>query len=552
MVQDQMIKFNVKIAAITDHFGSISLKHECNLVKLEFAYWKDILVKQKPDILLAESIWGNVYKQLMNHAEKRTAGVENIYDWCKKQGIPTVFWCKEDPISFLTFVKVAKNFDYIFTTDLNSIPKYKEICGHDNVYVLPHAAQLKVHNPINKDQEKWNHVGFAGTWYAHCRPERQNDMRLLFNPSIKYGLDIYDRNLNLRTQSYRFPKEYKPYLKRPVPYEKTGEVYKKYNIFLNVNTVRESPTMHSMRVFEVLACGINLLSGYSKSMDEMVSEIVKICRTEKDTEKYLNMLLHNSDLRDRLSLLGQRTVFNQHTYTHRIATILEKTGFSDRLKPTPGVSIIAYLDSPDQFAQILDNYQRQNYAKKELLIIINYADKNLKEKLSKSILTSDVKIIQTNKNFKDMVNDLPSLISYDYLSVFYCKNYYASEFITDLMNSFKYSEALIAGKCTHYVYFEDKNLLELRNPKMEYRYVNTLSPEAFICHKQVLDQIVLTEKDEELKTNFLSNWLKAGIRIYSGDRFNFVSVKKDSTKKLSVNIDHIVDFGEDYQKFITV
>ena len=76
--------------------------------------------------------------------------VIEILNWAKDMKCPTIFWNKEDPVHFKSFLNVAKLFDYVFTTDIDCIQRYKNALDHDRVYLLPFAVQPKLHNPIEE------------------------------------------------------------------------------------------------------------------------------------------------------------------------------------------------------------------------------------------------------------------------------------------------------------------------------------------------------------------------------------------------------------------
>ena len=52
-----------------------------------------------------------------------------MLNYCRSRGIPTVFWNKEDPPHFDDFIGAAKEFDFVFTTDADCVPMYREALG---------------------------------------------------------------------------------------------------------------------------------------------------------------------------------------------------------------------------------------------------------------------------------------------------------------------------------------------------------------------------------------------------------------------------------------
>ncbi len=519
-----------KVASILDEFDYECLKYECDLIQLSIYSYKEIIMNEKPHFLLVGSAWEGKNGEWTGRIIYKNNLLRDLVALCKKMKIPTVFWSKEDPVNFKYFIEAAKLFDYIFTADSDSIKKYNSFCKHNNIFVLPHAAQIKIHNPIDKDREKIGKVAFAGSWYGGVYPDRKKDMEIILNSALKYNLHIYDRNHNKKVNAhFRFPHKYRVYIKGGLPYKEMIEMYKKYDVFLNVNIVKNSPTMHSMRVFELLACGINLISTYSKSIEKNLSKIIKICKNKEEAEKYLNILIHNKEYRDRLSLLGQREVFNKHTYHHRFETILENLKLNTKKKDLAGVSIVTYIQFINELENVIDNYKRQNYEKKELIIVLYNKEINLKEGMEKSKGYDNVMIFQMDekKSIGECVNFATGKAKHNYIAMFHSSCYYGPSFISDLMNGFKYTNAGVIGKCTHYIYEENRKMLDIRFPDMENRYVNHVAASSYIFRKEILDEIKFSYTENEIDNAFIKKCIENNIKIYSADRFNFVSIKQD-------------------------
>lgn len=509
---------NLKIACIVDNFSYECLKYESDIILINTWDYEKVIQSQNPDLLLVESAWEGNNGQWTGMIIKNHYLIKKLTNLCKKIGIPTVFWSKEDPINFKYFIKAAALFDYIFTTDSDSIQNYKIKCKNDKVFTLPHAAQIKIHNPIDKDKEKIGRVAFAGAWYGNTFPQRSEDMNIILKAAFEYKIDIYDRNYNKSCNSqFRYPKEYLPYVKPGLRYNEMIKAYKKYDVLLNVNTVRDSPTMNSMRVFEILACGVNLVSTYSKSLKIMLEDIVHIVNNESETKKCLDVLLNNKDYRDKLSIKGQREVFNNHTYTHRVRTILDKVNIGYDKYYNVGVSIIGYIDCIDNLNKVIDNYLRQGYNEKELIVVYDNIDFYKKADLNKFRLYTDIKFIY--------INDFDvNCISYNYISKFYYLNYYAKDFIGDLMNAFDYTNADIVGKKTYYMHLED-NKISVINNNMENRYTDILYSDCSIIKKDIFNKLLFKDIVNFCKKQNYRIYDNK-IKMYSTDRFNFLKLSK--------------------------
>ncbi|MGL4740597.1 MAG: hypothetical protein ACRC41_07305, partial [Sarcina sp.] len=161
----------IVVACILDEFSYNCFKDEGEFIYLTPQNWESEIANLKIDFLFVESVWTGLrdewkfkfinMHELTSFKKANENYLNNILSWFKKNNIPTVFWNKEDPIHYDEFIYVAKKFDYVFTTDENIIPKYIEDCKHNRVFTLQFAANLKIHNPINKGKERLGEFAFA-------------------------------------------------------------------------------------------------------------------------------------------------------------------------------------------------------------------------------------------------------------------------------------------------------------------------------------------------------------------------------------------------------
>lgn len=529
---------NITVACILDNFSYDCLKFEGSFHQLGVSNWKTIIKNINPDILFVESTWQGYNQEWINKIPNMEMSEDKtlieITDYCKNNNIPTAFWAKEDPNDFYVFIEAAKHFEYVFTPDVNCIEKHKKILGHDNVYFLPLAAQPKLHNPIDRDKEKIGKVAFAGSWYKKFE-NRKKHMNNLLKPAKKYGLVIYNRFSYLYDDQFAFPNEYKPYIRKGLNYRDIVKEYKKYDVFLNVNSDDTSPTAFSRRIFELLACGIPTISSYNPGIINYFKDIVMISKSEEDTEKHLGKLLKDKEYRDRLSLLGQRKVFNDHTYEQVFKKVLNTVGLTKDEKEDKGVSIISHVNSHYLLDNILNNYSSQKYPKKELILIIN--NKNLELISQHNMLKGhdDIKIliIPENLTIGKCLNLGVEKSKYDYISIFDSESFYGPNYLIDMINTFKYTEAHIAGKQTIYAYTKYNENLVLVNPNYEYRFTDNISDSTLTFRKNIFQKIKFKDNSQSYINLFLRDSLEEGFKIYSSDRFNHMLIKDYNGEKLS-------------------
>lgn len=539
------------IAGILDEFSYNVFKHECNFIYLNPLNYRRIIASTKIHFLFIESFWNGMDEQWENlqkqTGESKIGIIKRIIKCCKKRNIPTVFWNKEDPIYFDRFKDMVKLFDFIFTTDANCINAYTRLLGHNKVYVLPFAAQPIIHNPIDRNAERIGPVAFAGSWQADSPADRKKDMDTILKSAFKYDLSIYDRNYHRALECLRYPLDYEPYIKGGLPYSEVLKVYKKYDIFLNVNSVQNSPTMFSRRIFELLASGTNIISGYAIGIEKLFPDIIPLCRTAADTDYYINMMLADRDYRDKLSVLGQREVFKNHTCKHRLAYILDSIGASYIREEQSGVTIIIWGDNLEDLQRGINNAYLQSYSHKEIIFITRNIDK-----IESTINGINIKMILSDQcdTLEECINNAINNSSYEFITFFHPQGYYAVNFLADLMNAFLYSEADIIGKNTYYMFEKDTEKLFVMHPNNEYKFSDYINPYAMILKKPVINKVKFMIKDD--REFIIEMQIESNVKMYSTDRFNYV-LEKQSMPPIEFQ-DQIeeVGFFQQYQTIITV
>jgi spore maturation protein CgeB len=540
---------DIKVACILDTFSYECFRYECILEQLKLETWKRQIQKLKPHFLFVESALGGIDNSWRNKLIKK-AYVSNqelleLIDYCKKNKIITVFWNKEDPIHYPHFISSAKLFDYIFTTDENCIEKYIRDCRHKQVYPLPFAAQPVIHNPVNSSYPDKENVAFAGTWYGTKHEERQADMHLVLQPAKEFGLHIFNRMYGADGNYYRFPMLYHSHIIGKLNYNDMLKAYKLYKVFLNVNSVKNSRTMFSRRVFEILASGTNLVTTYSAGIAEMFGDVVAFTASMEETRHNLAFLLRNSEESKRLSLLGIREVHAQHLYKHRFNTVLEKIGLNPSENNKFGVSVISCLKDERDVIRLIETFQSQAFKAKELVII-------LKQKASQwdAAYCHDpnpsILLIPEDKTKGDFLTFALKKTKYDYLTFFDPDNYYGPNFLTDIMNAFSYTDADVIGKDCYYAYCEDTKSLALKNTKQENRFVTFIRSEAMIMKRSIFQKVSLCEGELD---DFLRECVEKGFKIYSADKYNFIKkVRKHSRE----NGNKFIAYTDEQINYVTV
>lgn len=288
----------------------------------------------------------------------------------RKRNVPTIFWNKEDPVHFDAFLEAARRCDVILTTSAESLARYRSQTSA-RTEVMQFAAEDSLHNPQGSSQRNGK-VCFAGSYYAEGFESRQGGQAMLLDAAKDVGLDIYDRNHRAVAPrgEFAFPEAYTQYIRGRLDFQSLSRKYREYQVFLNVNSVSDSATMFSRRVFELLACGTPVISTWSRGIEETFgSDLVWQVRDHYEAIEALRVLTTDSVEWRRRSLRGIRAVLAQHTFRHRFAQILSLVG---EREPDPvqivAVAEVATQAEADIALAAFDRQETTNDIRKQLVL----------------------------------------------------------------------------------------------------------------------------------------------------------------------------------------
>ena len=302
---------DVKVAVILDVFSTDAFRYEWQQITFGPEDWREVLERERPAMLFVESAWhgnGGRWATMMSAAGAPKQPVRDLVAWCREQGVPTVFWNKEDPPNFDRFIETAKLFDQVFTVDADCIPRYVEAVGHDRVAL----AAVRAHSRASTTRSRCR-AGAGTRW----RSPGLTTPRSIPSARRRWRRSWARRGSSTCTSTAASPTtRTSPSLRSTPtsssarsPYERMLAAYKAYKIFLNVNSVTESPTMCARRVFELSACGTPVVSGHSRALERVFGDLVRLSSAPEQTTEALVELMKDAELRDRTGHLAMREVF---------------------------------------------------------------------------------------------------------------------------------------------------------------------------------------------------------------------------------------------------
>lgn len=553
-------KHEITAAVILDDFSRTAFGFEWLQVELSRKGWLREIESARPDLLFVESAWsgnkGEWQYQLTGTTGPKTS-LRALVEHCRASGIPTVFWNKEDPPHYSDFLETARLFDFVFTSDSNRVGSYKSDLGHERVAVLQFAAQPAIHNPI-RPREGWHtrDIAFAGMYFAHKYPERRAQLDLLLSAAMtvhgktKPGLEIFSRH-STKDKNYRFPAPFSDRVVGSLPYEQMLTAYKAYKVFLNVNSVVDSPSMCARRIFEITAAGTTVVSAPSRALKEMWAPGEQFIVSDPDeASSTLRALQRNPELSDRQLHKAQRRIWEGHTYAHRIEQVAAACLPADRVPELklPSVSLLVSTMRPHQLEHIFRTVGAFTGVDVELVLSTHgyHADPVVLEKLGQEYRVQDVVSLHVSSAMAlgDSLNQCVRAASGDVLSKMDDDDFYGPNYLTDLLHALDFSGAEIVGKQAHYMYVASHDVTLMRFPEREHKFTHSVMGPTITGPRRVFEDAPFEPLARGEDSAFLSRVATLGGQIYAADRFNYAQYRGSSDHTWRISDIELIASGD--------
>lgn len=492
------------------------------------------------DFILMESVWRGyqddwLYSMTspgLQHAHAR-ALVALLEDLRARSDKPIVMINKEDPLHFDKYLPVMKYADHIFTTDAEMVEGYRKHTDALTVTAMPFAANLTLTNPVNRVREPQEDLCFAGSYYSEGHDERTRQMNYMLEPILDFRGAIYDRMSVHENPRYHFPERFRPFIRPAVDFKAMTSLYRRFKVFLNVNTIVSSSTMMSRRVYELLASGTPVVSAPSRALEEQFDGIVPMVSTAREASEAVGRLLTDDRHWWKTSQKGIREVALKHQYTHRGA-LIRQTVLGQQVDTRPPLaSIVMSTKRWAFFDRIIENLSRQTYPRIEVIFALRDAWPEGK------ITELENRLTQVANIERVVVLKFPETVSLglkmnaaiaeaqgEFIAKFDDDDWYFPNYLQDMILTFDFSGADLAGKWTFPVWLEGEDKLVLRNPTHEHKLSPPfVSGPTFVARKSWLQKIPFADRSQGEDTDIVKRTQAEGGKIYSADHFNFIQYR---------------------------
>lgn len=324
----------LKVALVADSYTAHCMAVECRVRVLTPRNYREVIEEWRPDLVFVESAFHGADGSWRYRLAKQPrwlrlgppAAILALVACARDRGVPTVFWNKDDGAFFEDFIEVARAFDYIFTTDQDSVADYRRHLGAQvPVHTLTMPYQPAFHQFSGFHFER-NEACFTGSYYRRILSERRKFLDMVFDAcaAARLSLNVYDRNRDRLSRHFEFAFPRHPQLQvhGKVPYRRTADIYKQHVISVNVNSVTGSATMVSRRLLEILACGGIAVTNPSLAVERQFQDYCHVVTSAPQAKELFARLRGGPSARDLARAeAGAAYVRQHHTWSHRLRDV---------------------------------------------------------------------------------------------------------------------------------------------------------------------------------------------------------------------------------------
>lgn len=201
------------------------------------------------------------------------------------------------------------------------------------------------------------------------------------------------------------------------------------------------------------------------------------------------------------------------------------------LKKPSGISVITCTNRQNFINNLVQNFIRQSYPKKELIVIVNN-DKipiSSYHRLSQKFRNIRVFRMPERYSLGACLNYGVKKSKYSYIAKFDDDDYYAPYYLTDMLHSLKRSNADIVGKRAHYMYLRGSKTMILRFAQDENRPVSRLPGATLVIKRSVFNKIKFPNRSVGEDDFFCMKGRMKGYKVYSAGKYNFVAIRRKNS-----------------------
>jgi glycosyltransferase involved in cell wall biosynthesis len=193
-----------------------------------------------------------------------------------------------------------------------------------------------------------------------------------------------------------------------------------------------------------------------------------------------------------------------------------------------GVSVITCTNRPLFFDKLIDNFRRQRYKAKELIIVLNKGSMDLTKYRRKASPFPNIAVFKRPEKFSlgSCLNYGIGKAKYPIIAKFDDDDYYSPNYLKEQVRALHRTGAGIVGKGAHLKFFEGKRLLVITWPSKKNKFVNYVAGGTLLFKKQLHKRIRFASLTVGEDVNFMRRSRARGYKLFATSPYNFVGIRR--------------------------
>lgn len=206
------------------------------------------------------------------------------------------------------------------------------------------------------------------------------------------------------------------------------------------------------------------------------------------------------------------------------------------------VSVITCTIREENLDNVIDNYKRQTYPNKELIIIINKDDIDIAKYIEKAKYDKSIRVYKVYEEVTlgECLNIGTYNANYDYLTKFDDDDYYAPNYLKEIMEGFEKSNARVLGKQTFMIYFEKSRIL-FKKLRKSHQFTNFVTGSTLSWTRELWNEIKFRDIPHDIDDMFCLDCYEKGFESYSIGCSNHLAIRhQDKSEHTWTDSDEVV------------
>ncbi|MPZ94509.1 MAG: glycosyltransferase [Propionibacteriales bacterium] len=517
----------VTAAVATGERLATGLAWEWTQLALDPADWHATLTESSVDLLLVEVAGPKVPGW---EADQLVA----LVDWCTGSDLPVVVWVTAGPAprsAERSVGALATVASHVYVADPTLLPAWQDLAGDKAVAELAPAAAPRVHSPVAGGPGERRTRGAclvldAGGPHAAFAGQLATVVAAAVKPMPAADVAVWQVE-GEPVNTAAIPGTLQTRLVGTYGYPTVAGAIGRYHALVDAG--RRDPSA-SWSVLEAGAAQTSVVSlpDQIAALPAEIAEHVGGAADQRALRSEIVARIRQPELRDREALRLQRAVLDGHTYGHRVDRILAGLG----REPVPvrrSVSAVVPTNRDHEIDNILANIGRQAHTDTELVLVLHglALDQADLQARAKDTGVQSLTVVEADSTLTlgACMNAGVDASSGAYVAKMDDDNFYGRHYLTDLVRAFDYTEAGIVGKWAHYVWLRSTDAVVLRYFASEHTYERRIQGGSMLFDGDVVRRLRFGDLPRAVDSDILDRAIAEGVRIYSSDRFNFVSIR---------------------------